>query len=78
MDRDFDHEQIIDQNQDARATDQSRQERPPEGSKRGPSNPHDRPADERTVYELRDKSCRGKEISASWGELNRGLQWGRD
>lgn len=57
MDRDFEHERVIDHG--ARGTDQSRQERPSEVSKCGPSNPHNRPApDERTVYELREKSYR--------------------
>jgi hypothetical protein len=57
MDRDFEHERIIDQN--ARTADQSRQQRPPDGFKREPSDLHDRPApDERTVYELREKSYR--------------------
>jgi hypothetical protein len=60
MDRDFEHDIIINTNQDrARTTDQSRQEHPPEGSKREPCDLHDRPApDERTVYELCEKSYR--------------------
>jgi hypothetical protein len=60
MDRDFEHDLIIDTNHDrAKTTGQSRQERPPAGSKPELSDLHDRPVpEERTVYELREKSYR--------------------
>jgi hypothetical protein len=60
MDRDFEHDLIIDTNQDrAKTTGQSRQEHPPAGSKPEQSDLHARPApEERTVYELREKSYR--------------------
>ena len=55
MDRDFQDGRI----DDARISERSRQERPPDSSKREPSDLHDRPApDGRTVYELREKSYR--------------------
>jgi hypothetical protein len=57
MDRDFDHEKIIDQSQDRTKIDRNRQQHPSDSSNREPSDLHDRPTpEERTIYELREKS----------------------
>ena len=59
MDRDFDQERIIDRSQNRPNIDRNRQQHPPDSSKREPSDLHDRPSpEERTVYELREKSYR--------------------
>jgi hypothetical protein len=65
MDRDFDHERIIDQSHDRTKIDRNRQQHPSDSSNREPSDLHDRPApEERIVYELREKSYRLNDLEA--------------